>query len=470
MNREEEKGTGNELSVSADPRERLDLSGLWVDLEKKEWEKRPERLSDEPRKLRWLDAIYEGEKIEKANQPWYLNEQFDLIAAPRPDRALNEAASEKKEKTSGSRLEWNDLKDAVWERYNPARDILVSELDIEAAETKAGNVFDQNHGAALAAGPLIEAGPCRSGAGEKTVGLNLRLFHFDPGNSGLSFLITPTMERIFAALIVQRDRRIGIDDLPESDSFDFLTIPGGFVVAHERGALAFNDWSRTQLDIRSVSAEFKKAKARYELIRGREEDAAATSALEESIERGIRELMKPDRVWKSISDHFADVGLQKGVSFLRTMILDPEYRRRYRSNEKLLSWLNLIKLELDKVWTETEAAPSFRTLRAVIEKRWGLENVVEELYDSVERLEGTLRTASELRTEGLVFLLSFYGFPFVFFASFFQDILSGWIDSPETRFNFAAFFDSVHVAGLVTYLGLSALVIGLLGLINRKTK
>lgn len=468
MNREEETGTGNELSVSADPRERLDLAGLWIDLERKEWEKRPERLRDEPRDLRWLDAIYEREHIEKASQSWYLNEQFDLIAAPRPDRALIEASADKNRKTSGTCLSWSDLKDAVWERYNPARNILVAELDIDAAESAGGNAFAEDRGAALVSVPLIETGPRRSGASEKTAGLNLRLFHYDPDNRGLSFLVTETMERIFAALIVKRDRRIGIDDLPETDSFDVITIRGGFVIAHEDGALAFNDWGRTQLDIRSVSVEFRKAKARYELIRGRAEDAASRTVTEESIEADIRKLMKPERVWKNISDHFADMGLQKGIGFLRTMILDPEYRRRYGSNEKLLSWLNLIKLELDKVWTETEAEPAFRELRSAIEKRWGLEHVVEELYESVERLEGTLRTASELRTEGLVFVLSFYGFPLVFFASFFSGILKGWIESPESRFSFMAFFDTVHVAGLASYLGLSGLVIALLGFINRK--
>jgi hypothetical protein len=85
-------------------------------------------------------------------------------------------------------------------------------------------------------------------------------------------------------------------------------------------------------------------------------------------------------------------------------------------------------------------------------------------------LEGTLRTASELRTEGLVFILSFYGFPFVFFGSFFSGVLKGWIEAPETRFNFTALFDTVHVAGLVTYVAISAVFIGALSLISRRKK
>lgn len=454
MNHENEDGTGDELSISADAREGIQLCDLWINLEKKEWKLRPSRAVDDPRKLPYLYSLFDDNKIVRTNQPWYMNPSFDLIAAPRPDSA---------ELKRGTCFNWKEFKSIIWETYNPGKNILVSEYCIDNEILIKGS-----------SAPLVQLseGTENTVSFERKDSKTIRAYNYDPENMGLSFLLTPTIKRIFAALIITPNRNVGIDDLPASDEFDFYQISGGFIIAHEKGVLAFNDWHKAQLDIHSLIKEFKMVRQKYEFLEGIKDNASVNinESIENRIEKAIVKLKKPEKIWQLISCNMNSIGIRSVVKYLRTMILDPLYTKKYPNNTKLLMWLNRVKIEIDKTLSETETTTAFKSLRDIIETRWGISHTAEELYESVARLEETLRTASELRTEGLIFMLSFYGFPFAFLGSFFSGILSGWIENPALRKSISALASTVHVSGLLLYLVLSFIFIVVLRIIYRNKK
>jgi uncharacterized membrane protein YcjF (UPF0283 family) len=81
--------------------------------------------------------------------------------------------------------------------------------------------------------------------------------------------------------------------------------------------------------------------------------------------------------------------------------------------------------------------------RHALERRWGIEAKLNELYDATAELGNAVRDRSDLRTNQIINALTIFGFPVVFLASFFQFI----IDRNE----------GIHWLGLGSYIVLSVL-------------
>lgn len=109
-----ERGTGNDMTVSVDPRTGIDLRELWIELERLEtarWD--GQRPHD---RIRALQSYPPGTGW---NQPWWDDHgRYTLLGAP---KALPDWPA-------GSRLDWPEVLDAIWRCYGPLRDLHVTDL------------------------------------------------------------------------------------------------------------------------------------------------------------------------------------------------------------------------------------------------------------------------------------------------------------------------------------------------------
>lgn len=452
--RPREKGTGNELTASLDPVFDLDLTNLWIELEKKEQEfyknNNIVRRKDDPRGDFHLLNLQQENGFTPVNQPWFIYKDKSLIAAPRSIPPDGKGPS-----NPGTMLEWKDFCDSIWKVYHPAQEIKV--LDINPDQPSSCDQIDLEHSRPLIT-PLDVPEERYTNKQKK----NIRLLCFSNLSDISSFILSPTIQRIFAAQITHKDTNIKINNLPLLSSFDFIVIEGGFFVLHDQGALFFNDWNPFQPGIKAIKKELDNAKNRYELIEGIEVGQGIVLEIEHAINR--KDNVK--KITKLIKKNQHIIGVRKAIQLLRKIILDPSLQRKSNAREVLLTYLNKLKMELETTWRFTEPEPAWSEIRSKLEKRWGLENVIQNLYDSMDKLENTMRTLSEFKTNRLVFLLTFYGFPFLFFGSFFSGILENWTKDPNDRLNFLALFQDIHISGLIVYIGISLGAILLLKVIN----
>ena len=115
--------------------------------------------------------------------------------------------------------------------------------------------------------------------------------------------------------------------------------------------------------------------------------------------------------------------------------------------------LNNLKIQLRKAIMETmPRSPhcDVLTFRQTLEQRWGIEQKLNALLESLEELEGAIQTRSEVRTNRLINNLTLFGFPAVMFAGFFGFVLTE--DFPV----------DIHWLGIAIYITLSIAGAGLL--------
>ncbi len=234
LHRPTEQGTGNDITISADPGSRITLKALHQEIEALECErwlaKGKDRPADNPRRgFAW-------------NEPWYLEPtNQSLIGAP---HWLVKGA------LHGSELGWNDVMSVLWRLYNPARDLQTKPLCKLPAQDKE---FDP-------ARPARPAEPARK-----------RLLAVEWLSDGIeqSLVLSPTMNRYLMATALRSGAAqpaIEINDLPREMSFDFLALPGGFALIHREAAFLMDDSSREPLALDSYVREFEEAGTRCRVL------------------------------------------------------------------------------------------------------------------------------------------------------------------------------------------------------------
>ena len=220
LHRPSERGTGNDITISADPSSRITLKALHQKIEAREracwWKNGKSRPKDHPR------PGYEW------NEPWYLEPTHQsLIGAPH---------WLVKGEQYGSELAWKDVVSVLWRLYNPARDLRTK------PHPKLPAKFAHKH---------------------------LRAVKWLSDGIEQSIVLSPTMKRYLMAKGLRSGAQhaaIGIDDLPQEMSFDFLPLPGGFALIHREGTYLMDDPSREPLALDSYVREFEEADTRCRVL------------------------------------------------------------------------------------------------------------------------------------------------------------------------------------------------------------
>lgn len=351
------EGTGNDMTISVDPRSGIALKDLWRTLDDEETRRwAGKRPNGNPRRI----ASYApGEGYD---QPWWDDHgRYTLIGAPK--RIGHEGP--------GSKLPWADVLEAVWRNYNQLR--VVHALDLNADRRLT---------------PIDECTSRRvvKGEGEAAVVRHLISVRWNRSDAdGQTLQFTPTVKRHLAAMVMRaaagKSGPVPLSDLAAQEDFDYQDLAGGAVVVTRDGALLFDDWRDRELDAATLTADFDQA---VELL-------AASRAYDAEVDRLYAGWGSPGG-W--FSGRSGDVLHQ--VTALRARVV-----------------ATFQKADLAK------ASPERRAFRAALEQRWGLQDKEAQLTGRLKDLQEIVETKATLDTQGMATLLAFVTIP-AFVASVLQ--------------------------------------------------
>ncbi|BCW87707.1 hypothetical protein sos41_08370 [Alphaproteobacteria bacterium SO-S41] len=344
-------GTGNDMTVSVDPRSGIALKDLWTALEAMEIERwGGERPDGAPRRI----TSYPTGGYD---QPWWDDHgRYTLLGAP---KQIGNGVP-------GSRLTWSDVLEAVWRCYNQLRVLAVFDLGEEGGKPRP---------------KPIEACAARrvaSGSGEAEAVKYLIAAKWDRSEGHSQTLqFTGTVKRHLAALIegaaAGRTGHVRLADLAEPEDFDYLEIAGGTAVVNRDGAFLLDDWRDKDLAIQALSADFAQAVA----------------------------LLSSCKTFDAeVDDLYAGSNAKEGL---------------FSSNTgEILRRITLLRGRIAATFQRAdlaEAAPERRAIRAALEHRWGLEGKEAALTSRLKDLQEILETKATLDTQGMATLIGFVSIP-----------------------------------------------------------
>lgn len=421
-------GSGDDMTISVDRVTGVDLKELWQRLEALEdsaWG--GARPCGDPREV----AAYPGGRrpggIEPSpDQPWWDDRgTYTLLAAPRrmADGRL------------GSRLRWReDVLEALWACYRPVRDLRMIDDrgELRPVEECSPRPLEKTgkrrlllrwpRGHSARPGAVVAAAAEPGEYGDQPVD---------------SVLLTPTLKRCLAALVAEpRDpgvHRLGLSGLPSAEGFDFIPVSGGYVLAHGDGVVILDDWRSTPLCETEIDESIARVARRLTLLQDRGAEARALL----------------DRLGKRIAGR----------------------RLRGIASGAVLDRLAETKVRLRQGLNDTEAVgddASLGQVHACLERRWGIASQLRSIDRTIDEMEQTLRSYAELRSTRFINFLTVIGFPLALFAGFFQFAVA---DMPREWSSLPAWFladggKGPHWPALLTFLGLSVLVMGLIWLVR----
>jgi hypothetical protein len=388
-------GEGFDVTISVDPHAGVELSQLWKRLEEKEDEKwGGERPCGNPRKgiLGYPGGMRAGGR-NAPDQPWYDGGDYTLVAAPRrlPDGRF------------GSKLNWSEVRETLWEVYQPFRDLKVK----VAAPAGVGDPPAAKKLVPLEQTPPVTFPPdARVPTLERARHLLVARWH-RPDNTAPTLRVTPTLGRYLAACLDRHEARTGpeeaktgpvaLDKLPNDTSYTLLDLPGGIAVITERGAFVLDAGRHDRLDVGPLESEFCRALRILHRL--------------ETTERGTHALLDETRAYFT-------------------------GKRRDLSQEDLLRRLSLeqveIALELHKART-AQRTPVAQQFRQALLVRWGISDWLDSISLDIEHIRDVLHSRSELLNSRHIAPFSAAALPllitvplYIFLAQELRDRLGWW--------------------------------------------
>jgi hypothetical protein len=382
----------NRFTVRADPVTGLDLTALWVELERLETERWTEPNGDITRQtdaatptrdaLRGAGASvrprsFRAEQLDRlVNRtgaarplagvenwwvnPWFLFPDGSLVASPGKDlRGVN---------AGPTRLEWRDVVGALWASFHPLRGVKVRACSNPA---DAGALVE-----------LLRAPPIDLFGDEARL-LNPRFRYLKwpaegeqvPGRRGLA--LDDTTVRTLAALAESSvPAPIDLEQLPPPGASRLVHLNGGFAVVAQGGCIVVDDWQDHALD-------------REKILRSLRCTADWRRALEEHAQ-GTREL--DDRFGKWLTTGKDDREAHEVLTEVAAC------RSRFARDRAAASLAQ-------------HDDPNARVLSEALTSFWGLparEAFVEQSYVQIEQ---SVRSLHEARTARIARILGLYILP-----------------------------------------------------------
>ncbi|MBS7530331.1 hypothetical protein IC619_007485 [Hazenella sp. IB182353] len=321
-------------------------------------------------------------------QSWqYSSDQYDKLHAPKKINAT----------TYGSKLTWRQVVSTIWELYTPAKSIQVRPY------LQSGDIGETC--AIYACPPVISHAILKK---------RLVAVRWDSISRQQMLVTTPSMKRYLAlcASGLYEGKVPPIHPLPTEGQFDFVELSCGFAIIHTQGIYILDDWNNEQLDISTYKQEIEHVLARLEAI------YRITSEINQKLDDARAKLVQKRELAGSylISLHhwIAEQKLVLRRTILGTMSQSLDY--------------------------------NVQLFRQTVEKRWGLNTQLQELYDTVSELETIIRGYSEAKTNRMINMITIFGFPLALFGGLFGFVFEN-VPSPDWL--------GVHWAGFCVFLLLS---------------
>ncbi|MBA4494841.1 hypothetical protein ACFO25_03555 [Paenactinomyces guangxiensis] len=336
-----------------------------------------------------------------ANQPWYDDMgRYTLVSAP---KKINK-------ELYGSKLEWSDVVSALWELYNPAKSLTVRPYLEDGTIGQSCYIYE-----------------CQPIVTDRESQKQFTAVKWDSLGREQALVASPSMKRYLAVCAsgLYSGKIPPIYPLPAERSFDFLELPCGFAVIHSNGILILDDQNNEQLDLPAYKGEFERLLQRVQTV----------SKIHAEISRKVDDIQKKLQTRQTLSGKYL-------IS--------------------LHHWIAQQKMDLRNTILRTMPASvdhNLQVFRETVEKRWGLNNQLDELYESVAEIEHIITGYAEARTNRLISAITIYGFPFALFAGLFEFIFEG-IPSPK--------WFGIHWVGFVSFLLFSAVsIVGISKILKR---
>jgi len=335
-----------------------------------------------------------------ANEPWYDDlGKYKLISAPR--RIGNQF---------GSKLEWPDVVAAIWELYNPAESMLVCPYRVDES-----------------LGPPCRIYECPPVLRNETHRKQFTAVKWDSLGHQQTLVTSPSMKRYLAVCAISSGsgHTPPIHPLPSEHSFDFLELSCGFAVIHTGGILILDDWNNESLNLPLYQKEVENLLRRLDSFQ----------RIHSEVRKRLREIRNRLDAAKPLTD---------------------------RELSLLSHWTAKQKLELRNTLLSTMPSSIdyyLALFRSTVEKRWGLNTQLNELYETVSELENIVQNYTDTRTNQLINMITIFGFPLALFGGLFEFIFEG-LPSPNWL--------GIHWMGLFSFLFLSAISIWALSRYFRK--
>lgn len=345
------EGSGNDMTLSVDPRAGINLQALWRRLEALENERwQGERPNAAPRRI----ASYPDGGFD---QPWWDDHgRYTLLGAPKSVA----------QGVLGSRLSWGDVLNAAWRSYNQLRDIDV--LDLSASEGRPEPKPIERCAARRIA----------SGQGDTEVVKHLIAVKWArEGSKAQSLQFTATVRRHLAAMITKAAEApgelVGVGDLADLPDFDYLELDGGTAIVSREGAFLFDDWRDKDLSVPALTSDFALVVALLSACKGFDDEVDAL---------------------------YAGSSGKGGL---------------FRSNTaEVLRRITLLRGRIAATFQKgdlSEASPERRAFRAALESRWGLDGKEAALTGRLKDLQEILEAKATLDTQGMAQLIGIVAIP-----------------------------------------------------------
>ena len=389
------RGTGNDMVVTLDPASGCRLDDLWVQLELLEEQKwQGMRPDDQPR---CGTAGYPGGKRSDGsnapNEPWWdggnSSQKHTIVAAPKsvigPDGRCQ----------AGSRLDWADVREAIWNTYAPINGLWVEGDEGAGCWLNQSSRYSETR--EIANGERLVF--AKVSWGEAETG-SLKSEDIHALGRRQAFQLVPTVLAAFAAILadVREGRKSGLpgmDSMPEKHAYDVVEIEGGTAVVSRDGVFVFDDWRVQPVDTNTLRTEFEAVCRRLDAI------FTTQHAL------GV--------IKKTLDD--AEQGKRVDID-LRLAELGKERKK--------------IREEIDSTGPSS-LRYDVTCFRTALEKRWEVMGRLEDLQGRFEECYRELTSIRNSRTDHYVRLITVYAVPIGLTAQLFgfafvdmPDPLGGW--------------------------------------------
>lgn len=410
-------GDGDDMTISVDQGASVELKDLWLKLEQAEdqaWG--PGRPHDTPRQ--GIIGYKDGKRADGSNapnQPWYDGRDYSLLASP---RKLED--DEDGRLRVGSKLQWDEAAEILWQTYQPFRHVKVLPGAAEIAnDTPADDKLKS-----------IEECYRETLADDLEGGANApRLFvagWYRPDSSAPAFNVTPTLCKYLAACI-KRWRQaapagpIALTELPDKSAYDVLKLPGMVAIVSGDGAFLVYDRQRFKPPLHEMKTEFERAvRIRQRILQGGSDLAIFLDDIEAFFSGRRRDLVGEDLLERLTTDQIE------------------------------------IALELHRAHAAVVPHAARRFREAVLD-RWGIESWLDALARDIAQIKNVLYGRADLDNARRVAFLHKYGVPVALAV-----ILYGFGVALDNLWHWPPNPSGIKWSGLIVLFLLSLLIFGLM--------
>ncbi|MBU2531177.1 MAG: hypothetical protein KKB37_00440 [Alphaproteobacteria bacterium] len=410
--RPEAKGDGNDVTVSLSAESGLSLEDFWQLLEIEEdrrWG--PDRPQNEPRDEPWYRARANKFQFNMVNQPWYITDDESLVGAP--------GWVDSTKRTLGSKLQWDDVLETLWQTFGPFRDAQVVCGLKNCAKSRVPGQTER-----------VSLYDCSAEHTTSRRKLRVARWH-QQGNADLPLMWTPMLGKYLSACMARTEAAEGAPtfrDLMAAEPCSHLELEGAVCVIAESGAFFLVPPAGEHLDLAELKSVFDIASGAMDWI---DAQTHKVTALLDDVRARMQGARSPQQS--------RELRIYNQICAVQLDVI--EHRHKLDAG------------------TKNGAAQAFRD---ELLRFWGVEGRLDDLCRDLEEAKAILTSHSDLVTNRRVAFLTLYGFPLALAANLFGFIFElmpdewAWASFAKVHWMGFAAFATLALFGTLVMFGLSA--------------